>query len=1444
MKKTTKRILAFILALCLSSTLALVAPPHVSAEDSQTQTVEYPFYNPSLEVAEGATVDMISKGAVKQALIDSYPSSIDNLIVERSSTATPKMGNRWVYRDATFDYQGLVFWCQLNDWVAFKIQSPGNGKFNVSLNYYNHGNNTKECSVYILPAETTDIAGALGSDTLINAANLRSGTQNTICNAELGEAQFEADKEYIVVFKSTKDRNNGTSTTTAYMHLVGLTMAGQKEPEVTPPSTTELSFYNAALGVKEGERISLATDEALSALMTSYNNKQTNIVYIGCAQSTNEAPNMANQYAYKGTTVFPYQGLLYWCFVGDWVAYKFRSPGTGEFNISLDYYCNGNNTKELSAYILSSETDIDSISAALDVNSLIGTANLRSGADGETNSSVLGTLACETGKEYIIVLKATKDRNGSASGTTARMHLVGLTLDQGTPEIPDDNIIEPISICEPIVTFSMNTFAASGEVNGHDYYYAPTSGGKLYVYDLDTKKKVDMEDTEIAAPRGATVDSNGTVYIIGDAAHIFKYNPYTGVGENIPIAGGASSNYFNIVADKDDNLYFGTNPDARVYKYNTKTGEFTDYGTPDADAKYISSVAYCNGYIYANSYGDANADDVVTKKLLKINAETKQVEATLDLSEKLGKVTYLFNLSVVGDNTLIGGTGSEHKMIAVDMESFQFIDIGIESGCMVGVTEERNGKVYFVARSTGLCEYDIATRNASVVKGFESANIGPRFTVNSFATIDHPDLPGESIFTNSASGPPVFYNLQTGKTVKWSDLTAFDGTGQYIRSFENGPEGSGLIYIGSFHSGNAVGYHVGEEKVTLKYKTGGQTDSQLLYNGKLYAGTYATASVVEMDIANNYSSKTLFSLKKDFWQARIHTLAAGDNKIFAGTVPDLSKYGGMIAAYDQNSGRTYVIAESDLVLYSEAAEPAKWYNASTNATYTFEKQEDGSNKPFSGTANGLSIQCLVYWNGYLYASTSRCGGSGASIENSPADGAVLLVYDVHDLTQIHKVGEYDIAIDGIVNPDFIAGIAPDPNVDSNHKFWGVVSETLFSFTADPNTGAIAGMKEELSFSKTTYSDGGSRQWFPRPIVFDGNGYMYVGFDSKGGFRKININDPEGDNQRIMSDTPMFYALGEDGNLYYAYVFELRMLPLNATDDDKAAASAVDAMIDAIGTVTLGSKAAITTARTAYDGLSNVQKSFVRKLAKLTAAESALAQQEYTAANQAAAKAVDDLINAIGTVTLESEAAINDARTEYDALSSDQKTLVTNYDKLAAAEGELAKLEAEKDSSDKAAAETVTAKIDAIGTVTLGSEEEIKAARAAYEALTEDQKKLVDIAKLTAAEGKLAELKASADKEASDRAAAEAVIKQIDAIGTVTRESASVVANARAAYEALSTDQKLLVSNLDVLTAAEASLAALESPNTGDTAPIAVMAAILMLSMAAVMLVRVSKRKFI
>ncbi|HOH17981.1 MAG TPA: InlB B-repeat-containing protein, partial [Bacilli bacterium] len=151
------------------------------------------------------------------------------------------------------------------------------------------------------------------------------------------------------------------------------------------------------------------------------------------------------------------------------------------------------------------------------------------------------------------------------------------------------------------------------------------------------------------------------------------------------------------------------------------------------------------------------------------------------------------------------------------------------------------------------------------------------------------------------------------------------------------------------------------------------------------------------------------------------------------------------------------------------------------------------------------------------------------------------------------------------------------------------------------------------------------------------------------------------------------------------------------------------------------------------------------------------------------------------------------------LTTAQKALVTNLATLEAAEATLVSLKA------VAAVETL---IDALPeTIALSDEEQVNAARTAYDALTTDQKgKVLNYATLTAAEATITKMKADiADQEAA--AAVDTLIVTLPS--TVELSDKVKVVEARTAYDALSEAQKNLVTTLILLTMKEERIANLE-----------------------------------
>ena len=204
-------------------------------------------------------------------------------------------------------------------------------------------------------------------------------------------------------------------------------------------------------------------------------------------------------------------------------------------------------------------------------------------------------------------------------------------------------------------------------------------------------------------------------------------------------------------------------------------------------------------------------------------------------------------------------------------------------------------------------------------------------------------------------------------------------------------------------------------------------------------------------------------------------------------------------------------------------------------------------------------------------------------------------------------------------------------------------------------------------------------------------------------------------------------------------------------------------------------------------------------------------------------AVEALIDAIGEVTLEKEAAITQARESYNALSENQKYLIVNYETLTAAEAALAELKANSVNDAVVAAQAAQAAAEAAQ----AKAEEAQAAAEAAKAEAEAAKAAAETAQ-TAAEAAKAEAEtAKADAEeaaaaaAQDKTAAEAAQAAAEAAQTKAEEAQAKAEAAQTAAETAETNAETAETNaVAAKTAAEtaqanaeAAQAAAEQSNT-------------------------------
>ncbi len=187
-----------------------------------------------------------------------------------------------------------------------------------------------------------------------------------------------------------------------------------------------------------------------------------------------------------------------------------------------------------------------------------------------------------------------------------------------------------------------------------------------------------------------------------------------------------------------------------------------------------------------------------------------------------------------------------------------------------------------------------------------------------------------------------------------------------------------------------------------------------------------------------------------------------------------------------------------------------------------------------------------------------------------------------------------------------------------------------------------------------------------------------------------------------------------------------------------------------------------------------------------------------------AKAAQELIDAIGEVSMDSEDAIAAAEEAVAALSDKDRERLTGLDVLTKAREEFNALS----DADKVA--EVEALIDGIGSVDLDSRPALDAAKAAYDGLDDRLKERVGNA------GLIAEAEA-AYEQARLTSEAAAVEEAIAAIGEVTPDSGEAIESAKALYEAAPAEVQARIGNLAVLEEAESALDAIRETEAAAAA---------------------------
>ena len=813
-----------------------------------------------------------------------------------------------------------------------------------------------------------------------------------------------------------------------------------------------------------------------------------------------------------------------------------------------------------------------------------------------------------------------------------------------------DQIAKDVVLENAIPTSSMEqTFFC--EYNGVDYLFATMRGGKFMVYNLDTKQQIYVSDDEaFGTNRSFCMDGYGNVWISGASYYLLKYSFSTNKAVRVKAAASASTSSLNILGLTWDpvtkKIYYGTynkgglcsfDPNSFQVRYLNQANvtvlvdqfDLNGDGTKDALYSAFGGMIIKDGNIYLG------IDNTSGHKLVKYNISTKKITETIDLVADgyWGNSGHFLTYSkLAGNIAFFGVDGTRQKALAIDISGSTMKPVTITGPMQYGfasnVSDPINGKVYCFgsdSRGGNMYELDLNTLNSVALTPGTFPEGSPKLTSwgsNTVTINGDSNLPGTSLVTykNASSGSAtdlVFYNIQTGKMVVWEGFISGTVSGNSLTPITMSGDGQ-TIFVGAYGDNRLAAYDISTGTVTHYPTTSHQIDGLLWHEGYIYAGNYQSATITRVDLQTGAIIPYMDLQAGAFNQARVHTLTAGDGKIFAGMIPDKERKGGVLVWYDIDSELTYVAAGPNPEdVYCAGTNGVDrydyvWYSALTEERVDFDDDNDGyedadiivngvTTQRFNGLIYNQSISCIVYKDGYIYGCTTTAGGSGDTTD--PNTSAILFVYDV---AKMKIVATFDprTELSGYPNTiEFFDVVAADPNV--NGKFWSVVSGTLLSFTFDKNTNKIS-VTEEYSVSKTTFDDGLS-SWHPRSILFDGD-HMYVNL-ADAGLCMLNRNNPAVGGFVLAEMVGSEMVQAADGNIYT--VSGCDIIRYNTANASKAAVA--QNMIENLpANITLYDSRAVYEARIFFNSLTTTEQAQVSNLSVLTAAEAKIATLKQSA----------------------------------------------------------------------------------------------------------------------------------------------------------------------------------------------------------------------------------------
>lgn len=530
------------------------------------------------------------------------------------------------------------------------------------------------------------------------------------------------------------------------------------------------------------------------------------------------------------------------------------------------------------------------------------------------------------------------------------------------------------------------------------YLFSDGQPVSLTAVDLRTGETLDSHEIagySIAASIEVAPDDTVYLSVRGpNDGSLWRYVPATGELEKLA-SRVAGERLLRTLVFHDGVLYGSTYPNAKVYAYDTATGEIRDYGSVVDDG---SSYAWGMDLVDGDMWVGTGATPHLVEVAVDSGAMTEAAlpPAVADHADFVNRVERFDDVVVLSHSP----GGPDGNTAVYDLAADAWLP-GLEGVVGPWASGTHDGRMYYVSDQTVLA-YDVAART-SVPIGWEAGPLTGELdgtTGLALVELGTADFPGTTLVGTRVDGKVWRYSLATGT----GDVVDAGITGAPATVHSMGRGGDGTVYVGAYLSAGVMA-RVDADGVTQL--TGPkQADSVVASRGRTVVGTYPGAEffVAEPGTAWDWGTnpRHLFSLGRgDTGQDRPLAMAAAGSLVAAGTVPNYGELGGALTLFDPDTGAHTV---------------------------------------HRNVVADQSVTALAYRDGFVYGGTSIHGG----LSSTPtATEAELFVWDV---------AQDELVTSSVVAPGAEAIHAL--TVDPRGRVWGLAGDgTIFEY--DPVNHEVA-----------------------------------------------------------------------------------------------------------------------------------------------------------------------------------------------------------------------------------------------------------------------------------------------------------------------------------------------------------------------------------------------------